>query len=822
MRWITPPDLTTPSEGRPNDWFIGREKELADIRALAAKSTGEHVPILAAKGVSGSGKTFLARRSREILRTAGIPVVTIDYAQIGQRFDHSEFVTSLLSATGIDAPRTYVALLYLAMREHELDHSEIEEELKIEKMGAAADLFFLNIQGMASGYLKAYGTYAYKKYKLSKDPINQFLSSTQGAELKKKMMYQDHSEIRNDLMGYFADDLNERLIRPEYAVQLAVCVDSFDKAYAQHASSGEREHSLEWISHMYLTCNDRAKPVTNSRVLILCYGESDFSHPEVADHIQTLELRGFSRSDAAAYWKLKGLPEVHFESALREAKEESEGESYHVLSLDFVGEIINADPNAKFDTGGAPGQNRTSALARRFLKLQSDSDCMNLRQLALASWWDDEAAAWVFGLHERENDAIPKLHWLKRFGFVQTLGQGRFTIHGVMRRALNESSDAEYIERWQGDWIKHWASRSQERYDDYEMQLWLHKFAKSFKETLCEWVLECDVATAGLRSDQSFWLLGILGGILESDARDIKMAAVDRADASMIWSRAAAEARVGDVEALLQRALYENSRAMSYYSRSGNDKSIAGAKCNYAGILMKLQQRGKRVSLMDAMASYQEALSIYESVGDQLDCAMIQSNLAVILVHRAGINDRWLLWRAFALANSALRVYQSEGMPTECSRVLNIIGGILIGLGRIGIPLAFSNACTRLRQAVNFASVEPNPEAQAIAKNSLGNALRYLGKEGGILIYEKSLAVYEDCLEMYSFEQSPREWAMVKMNIGFTRLEISLLTREQETARMAALAFKEAEEGYSHAGLDKFARHTVALQAHCQALIISM
>lgn len=634
MDWGADTDLV---RDELDELFTDREDQQDLVRTLANAPEGESVLVQVFVGVSGAGKTHLRKRLKRLLQSNDVPTVERDFDQRREAIDPAVLVTQLISAGRFEAPRTFLALLRLAMKESESDVKALSQELASDALGAAADFFMSGLETLGTaGFLKSLGNFWHKRYKASKDPINRYLATEEGKRDQIRVASLEESDLRDSLYDRLAQDIAANPIRPGKAVQLALLVDSYDFAFQAQSTPDDRRRSLEWISDL---SNAFVRRGSAERILVLCFGQTAGVVPGQDGSVVEHRLGGFERVDAEEYWRKRKLPEVHFEAALEASREEGGEERYHVFSLGLAGDMVTTNPDALVEKESRRGTDPPTALTERFLRLLLGDDQMNLKQLALAQWWDDEAAAWVFGVAGNYNQTQVKLAWLKRFSFVQEVSEGRFTLHSVMRRVLSETSNLQDVSHWQQEWINHWTSRSATETDDFAAQAWRHRFALDIGSAIGDWEEKTAAALSEMRSADHLWYLNVAEPLVFDLSANSKQVLLERTLALLAWSTSAQQALVGNLRHLLHRSVAGYRLGLGVFTSESWPEVWAKTQDNLGNALQILGKQGDALALQEAISAYRLALEVYTRDSSPAYWATTQNNLGDALMIRAGMNS---------------------------------------------------------------------------------------------------------------------------------------------------------------------------------------
>lgn len=756
------------SSERPTDnfaaWFTNRDREQDHIRTLANAPRGARVPVQVYVGVSGAGKTHLRRKFEDVLRVAGVPCLVRDFDGDRTSLDPAALVARLIAAAGLEAPRTFLALLRLAMRQSESDLRALYDEIATDALGAAADAFLQHLDSFsAGGFLKSFAKYGLQKFRSAKDPLNRYLKTQEGRADSDWMHRATEEMLFDDLFRRFSLDLAVANPRPGHAVQIALLVDAYDFASQRESTQDERERSLAWIGELYRICCEEARDGWSARLLVVCFGQTQAPLAGLAEYVDEHRLDGFTRKDGEAYWRKRELPAVHFARALEEAREEGTDERYHVFSLGLAGDMVATSPSALAERETVEGLDKPAALARRFLRLLGDVDRMRLRKLALTSWWDDEAVAWAFGVAGDYEGTRTRLEWLQRFSFVQPMGSGRFTLHGAMRRALVETSEPEDLSHWHHEWGQYWLGRIESETDDFAAQFWAHAFAVEPDVMMTEWAMRANRAHAEMRSADHLWYVTIAEPMVQAGVLGASISRVDGAASLAAWSMVAQQSRVGDVPGLIRQSVEALRSALDVVSIVDGPELWAGIQNSLGNALFALGERGDTQAVQDAVDAYRLALMVYTRELAPADWAMTQNNLGNALAVLGERGDDRELEGAVAAFRLALDVYTREASPVDWAMIQNNLGNALQISGARGKTQALGDAVAAYRLALEVYTREAVPAQWAMTQNNLGNALQALGDAEAM---RDAIAAFRLALEVLTREAAPAQWAMTQSNLG--------------------------------------------------------
>ena len=752
-------------------WFTDRIGEQEHLRHLIRAPEGSPLPIQVYVGVTGSGKSHLRRRLGENLRDDGVPYLVrdLDPTAGGGALDDAALIARMLQAYRLEAPRTFTALLRLAMHQSENDLKALWSELGTDTLGAAVDTFLQSLESFsAGGFLKTLGKYGLDKYRASKDPINRYLKSEEGRADQRQMATMDDGALRTDLFRRFARDLDAAPLRPGRAAQAVLLIDSFDDAYRRESSPDRRDASLAWISELYRRCCVQYGDVWRGRLLIVCFGQTAVPLSGVEGHVVQHPLEGLSREHAVAYWHQRGLAEDHLVDALAEAREDGDEPRYHVFSLGLIGDMVTQDSGALAEKESRAGLEPERALTARFLRLLDDSDQLHMRQLALASWWDDEAAAWLFKLHGNYNATQAKLRWLDGFSFVQSAGPGRRRLHAAMRRALAETSEPDHLAHWHREWQSYWESRSETETDDVSAQAWLHRFAVSPLPTMQAWREAALRALDSMRAADHAWYVEMAERFVHHGVPGIALTDADAASALAEWALVAQQARGGDVSGYVRQAIAAYRRALELRPREVAPREWAVVHVRLGAALRYRGEVCHPADLREAIASYRLALEVFSKETNPTEWATTQLNLGIALRVLGTWGNPTALAESVAAHRLASEVFTRDESPEDWALCMHNLAVSLHNIGNCTDESFLHEAVATERAALEVWTREGTPFRWALANACLSESLTALGERGDENGLQLALEAQRNALAVFTRESAPAYWSMAQTAYGHT------------------------------------------------------
>jgi len=200
--------------------------------------------------------------------------------------------------------------------------------------------------------------------------------------------------------------------------------------------------------------------------------------------------------------------------------------------------------------------------------------------------------------------------------------------------------------------------------------------------------------------------------------------------------------RYVEQEARMQEAQATLETAVKVLEQADDLANLAAALNNLATIY---QQQGNFTQALDY---FERASALFEQVGDSADIALALNNIGLIY-QAQGEAAQALLYYERALA-----LIEQVGNPAGIAAVLNNIGTIYISQGEI------VQALRRFERALILDKQVGNLTEKAITLNNIGESYRYMEK------LEQALPYYEQALEINKQVGNLAEIATVLNNIG--------------------------------------------------------
>ena len=182
---------------------------------------------------------------------------------------------------------------------------------------------------------------------------------------------------------------------------------------------------------------------------------------------------------------------------------------------------------------------------------------------------------------------------------------------------------------------------------------------------------------------------------------------------------------------LEQEARWEEARdklqeAVDVFEQVGNLSGLAGCLNNIGEIY---HPQGK---LAEALSYHEQALALFEQVGNPADIALSLNNIGLIY------RSQGKLAEALSYFERALALFELVGNPADIAASLNNIGGSYYSQGKLEEVLSYFERALALSEQVG------NPADIALSLNNIGFVYRRQEKwEQAIERYEKALGLSE-------------------------------------------------------------------------------
>jgi len=218
-----------------------------------------------------------------------------------------------------------------------------------------------------------------------------------------------------------------------------------------------------------------------------------------------------------------------------------------------------------------------------------------------------------------------------------------------------------------------------------------------------------------------------------------------------------------DSQGKVEEALSYYKRALAYDQQVGNPASIASSLNNIGEIY---RRQGK---LEKALSYHEQALALNEQVGNPADIALSLNNIGFIYDSQGKVEE------ALSYHEQALALREQVGNPADIATSLNNIGGIYSRQGKVEEALSYYEQALALREQVG------NPADIARSLNNIGGIYSRQGK------VEEALSYYEQALALREQVGNPVDIAQSLNNIGFIydsqgKVEEALSYHEQALA----------------------------------------
>ena len=681
MRTTGPDPL--PPDDRFDELFTNRNEELDRFRQDIEASPNEIVPIRVYEGVTGSGKTWLRRQFEAIAREKGVPTVHVelDKEKGGNPLPSpDEIVMRLVDAMHLDAPRTRLALLYLAMEEYgQVDASGVRREFAANVVGSGLDAFLSNLHNLSfGGIAAAFAKGRIEAWQRSKQSLSMYLNTDEGKADRARLALQasDPVAIRQDLFRRLGLDLDAaEPTRTTHSIQAVVLVDSLEQADLDKGPG--KPGPLDWIISLYENCFNRVRRAPT--VAVVCFGQNP-GHFEPDEMIAEHRLDGFTKSYADELLGKQKLPAIYHEAALAAAREGAD--RYHALRIgllcDTYHELFARGKTMKPQDLAADGKD-VDEIAGRFVSLLSREEAERMKRLAVTPTWDRDAFASCFHIDPSDGDKL-NVAWkrISAFSFVQPVGGEYFTLHSVMRKCLQVRLDDDEIRERNEFWREHWSSRQTTGADEFAARAWTHWYAADRVGAVSWWNEAAETARAGAD--------GVTHGLLCLFPLRCDWESAGTPPEDLIsWSFELAHCQLGDSKEFAAKSRSMAQIAAESTPRRSNQGQWALAQNNLGSVLQVLGERtNDEAVLREAVSAYRAALEVYTKESLPADWAMTQNNLGIVLqVLGERTNDEAVLQEAVSAYRAALQVRTKESLPADWAMTQNNLGTALRSLGRL-------------------------------------------------------------------------------------------------------------------------------------------
>ena len=397
------PSIRDLRDAKRRQSFTGRQAELNTFRQLLLSDEAEYA-LLHISGVGGIGKSSLLGQYRRIAQELGYPVAQVD---LQVNFGVVEILRTLRAQ--------FEGRYFPAFDKALGTYNQVEGRLQ-STAGALSDGM---ISGLREGVPFGLGALAV---------------DTVGEERIKNWLYQHLPPGNADLYLHadriltarFAEGLNELVARTRKAV---ILFDTYELASAAQDA---------WLRDIFLDSD------LSSDVLLVLAGRDRLSAMwrEWSSVLLTLELAPFSDTEAREYLGRRGITAPHLVDAILSIT----GRFPWSLAL-FTDAPNVQEMGAEELEETAAFHNLSAMLVDRFLsQVYDDGEMRELVYLcAVPRNFDFDVIRALWG----RPDVIEPLDRLRRYSFVRVRDDGRWSIHSVVRQAINQRLKSQTPQRWE-------------------------------------------------------------------------------------------------------------------------------------------------------------------------------------------------------------------------------------------------------------------------------------------------------------------------------------------------------------------------------------
>jgi tetratricopeptide (TPR) repeat protein len=780
-------EWTRPSQELAN--FTNRESEFRVFERLLYLSAKLSLPVLSFYGVGGIGKTWLAKRLREVAHSA-VPTARIDFdpSSGGARLqDLSQIVAEIrVQFRQCACPRFDLAYAWVRYKEGGGGEPHFHGE---GALAGAWELVSEVTEAVATetGFVPGANLVKWLMQKLSAPARSRFrqsrladwLDSHLGSKDWQKLRAADRDEIFRELPSRLVRDLNESLpSRSTMACRGVLFLDSFEALRSGlHAEQRgfEREAAIRDLYH------------PESPLLLVVCGRDKLRWDE-ADvrwqdhrHLEQHLVGGLSEDDARRFLTKCGLVEPPMQEAVLRVALDVETESgeassaprpigYHAFSLGLCADTVSSEERLGRGEGGAasfdmvPGD--TQSLARRFLRsLHDDATDLWVKRLAWTPRFDEEAARAAFGGPHTGVETGAAWRQLRTFSFVQPAdSDGWYRLHSRMRFALcrmqgEQTDDARLAHEF---WREHWTARSVTDADDIASLAWYHDWHLAPSDALATWRrLTEDARRAGRMLEHSrllnWWAETDL---LERPSIDLGPAALNCLAIELVRSIQ------GDRTAVLKKAVACCEAALRLCTEQKHPEEWAATQHSLGVVLQELPTADHATNVAQAVACCEAALRVRTEHAWPADWAATMDTLGNACQRLStGIRESNLR-RAIACYEAALRVRTEAAFPQDWATTQSNLGAAHTNsyFGERAQHLNSAIAC--FRAALRVRTRDEFPRLWGWTQHNLGLAYAELLSGDREENLKNAVDCYEAVLQVFTENAYPKDWAMAQVGLA--------------------------------------------------------
>ncbi len=778
---------TRPSQELAN--FANRESEFRVFERLLYLSAKLSLPVLSFYGVGGIGKTWLAKRLREVAHSA-VPTARIDFdpSSGGARLqDLSQIVAEIrVQFRQCACPRFDLAYAWVRYKEGGGGEPHFHGE---GALAGAWELVSEVTEAVATetGFVPGANLVKWLMQKLSAPARNRFrqsrladwLDSHLGSKDWQKLRAADRDEIFGELPSRLVRDLNESLpSRPTMACRGVLFLDSFEALrFGLHAEQRglEREAAIRGLYHP-----------ESPLLLVVCgrdklrWDEADIrwqDHRHLEQHL----VGGLSEDDARLFLTRCGVVEPRMQEAVLRVALDVETESgeassasrpigYHAFSLGLCADTVSSEERLGLGEGGAasfdmdPGD--TQSLARRFLRsLHDDATDLWVKRLAWTPRFDEEAARAAFGGSHTGVETSAAWRQLRTFSFVQPADSaGWYRLHSRMRFALcrmqaEQTDDARLAHAF---WREHWAARSVTDADDIASLAWYHDWHLAPSDALATWRRLTEGARRAGRMLEHSRLLSWWSetDLLERPSIDSGPAALNCLAIELVRSTQ------GDRTAVLKKAVACCEAALRLCSEQKHPEDWAATQHSLGVVLQELPTADHATNVAQAVACCEAALRVRTEHECPADWAATMDTLGNACQRLStGIRESNLR-RAIACYEAALRVRTETAFPQDWATTQSNLGAAHTNsyFGERAQHLNSAIAC--FRAALRVRTRDQFPRLWGWTQHNLGLAYAALLSGDREENLKHAVDCYEAVLQVFTENAYPKDWALAQVGLA--------------------------------------------------------
>ena len=764
-----------------DDYFTNRREEIEAFRRDLRATRGEEVTPFAYHGVTGTGKSWLLRRLRQIAEEEnGIKTVTVDLdpAKSGGRVpDRAKLVAAMIAQFEMEAPRTTFALVHLSAQERDplFNRGELAQELLTQGLGSFADAFLQNFQSFGiGGFVGAGVKTALDLKKKLEEPLRQYLTTPEGRKDQERLKFQrDSTAIRGELFTRFGWDLvhEPNPERRDVAVQNVLFVDSVEQAFEIRANEADEEDAVAWMAELWRECclqeGERDVPL----LLVVPLGQNAVAWPAPWKGVcEARALEGFLKADAEEYLReRRGVrDEDEVARLLDEAREGEPGDGpprHHVLSLGLAADIRTLEEReagARAVEERREGESSVEFLIRKFFRRVTREEKVRIERLAVTPSWDRAAFEHVYRVGDDPDRAKAEWERFSGFSFVRRGIGGDFSLHDVMRDVAKAGLAAGERAGYEAGWRDYWRGRMGSPTDAAGRRYWGHAFALDPMGTLNKWQEARKLIREGLRSWDDQALVAILAEYVQSRVCE------DEETAKLYGTlgNALGELALGDRAGNIRQAIAALRKALMVFTCEAFPSEWAATQSNL-GVALTERPDGNRIeNLEEAVAAFREALTVYTREKLPLDWAKTQSNLGVAFTEIPGANREAYLRAAIEIYVNVLKVLPRKEFPLDWAAVQNNLGNALKNSFDGDRKANLRGAIAAYRAAMEEYTREVSPREWAQLQNNFGAALTEYHDGDCAEDLQEAVSAFREALKVFNCETFPLGWATVQNNLG--------------------------------------------------------